>query len=56
MYLVKLIIQLGESKEAETMREMLVHEGWMAAGLLPHGWRWRQDSKVIATLLKSDQT
>ena len=39
--------QAGEIEEAETMRSMLVHEGWQPAELLPQGWRWRQDPKVI---------
>ena len=39
--------QAGEIEEAERMRSMLEHESWQAAELLPQGWRWRQDPKVI---------
>ena len=39
--------QAGEIEEAERMRSMLEHESWQEAELLPQGWRWRQDPKVI---------
>ena len=39
--------QAGEIEEAERMRSMLEHESWQVAELLPQGWRWRQDPKVI---------